>query len=316
MAVEILAFVPGLLLLLLANYAEKRKEYRILTQIFLGLCVMLVALYGLLIASMSGSEALKGYDNAEALGYGVALTGILALPLFLRPVRGAISKAISIDPENWLHATALVFAILLVGISLATALSTDVVKLGKESGIDTSGIISQDAVFALASLIGVGWLVRRDWKKTAERLGLRLPTLKDVGMSLAFLGILLLIMLAGGLADKVVNQRPDSLSLKDDPTIKILGQITVAAAVVLALGAGIGEELLFRGAMQPRFGIALTSLVFALIHVQYLDVISMATLFAVSVVLGYERRIASTAACVITHSLYDLLLFLMVALYV
>jgi hypothetical protein len=310
MAVEILAFLPGLLLLWLANYTENRKDLRILTQVFLGISVALLILFSALIVVTSGSEAMKGY-NAAAYGCGLLLTGFFALLLFLKPVRSALASVMSIEPDNWLHATALIFAILLVGMSLSTALTTDVLKTsGVVSAVD---MILQDAVFVMAALLGVGWLTRRDWRKVAERLGLRRPGFKDIGWSLVFFVVVLLAMVVMGRVDDIVNPEKASLGLKDDPTIKLLGGVTVLSAILFALGAGIGEEILFRGAMQPRFGIIITSLVFALIHIQYFDAVSIASLFAVGAILGYERKRTSTTTCVITHSLYDLLLFMSVA---
>jgi hypothetical protein len=85
-------------------------------------------------------------------------------------------------------------------------------------------------------------------------------------------------------------------------------------AILFALGAGIGEEILFRGAMQPRFGIILSSIIFAVMHIQYFDIVSMGTLFLISATLGYERKMTNTTAAIITHTLYDLVLLLMVAM--
>ena len=47
---------------------------------------------------------------------------------------------------------------------------------------------------------------------------------------------------------------------------EIIGQIPRSEVVALAVLSGVGEELFFRGAMQPSFGLLLTSLLFALAH--------------------------------------------------
>jgi membrane protease YdiL (CAAX protease family) len=46
----------------------------------------------------------------------------------------------------------------------------------------------------------------------------------------------------------------------------ILGSLTPANVVVLALASGLGEEVFFRGALQPRVGLVLASLLFGLAH--------------------------------------------------
>ena len=45
-----------------------------------------------------------------------------------------------------------------------------------------------------------------------------------------------------------------------------LGPISVPDAVLLAIASGLGEELFFRGALQPRVGLVLASILFGLVH--------------------------------------------------
>lgn len=45
-----------------------------------------------------------------------------------------------------------------------------------------------------------------------------------------------------------------------------LGPLTVPDALLLALASGLAEELLFRGALQPRVGFVLASLLFGCVH--------------------------------------------------
>jgi uncharacterized protein len=47
----------------------------------------------------------------------------------------------------------------------------------------------------------------------------------------------------------------------------LLGPLTGAEIVILALASSIGEEILFRGALMPWMGLWLQALVFALLHV-------------------------------------------------
>jgi membrane protease YdiL (CAAX protease family) len=46
-----------------------------------------------------------------------------------------------------------------------------------------------------------------------------------------------------------------------------LGPLTPAQVLVLAAASGIGEELFFRGALQPAVGFVVSSLVFGLVHI-------------------------------------------------
>ncbi len=45
-----------------------------------------------------------------------------------------------------------------------------------------------------------------------------------------------------------------------------LGPLSVADAVLLAFASGLAEEMFFRGALQPRAGFVMASLLFGLIH--------------------------------------------------
>lgn len=45
-----------------------------------------------------------------------------------------------------------------------------------------------------------------------------------------------------------------------------LGEVSLAGALALALVSGVAEEMLFRGALQPRVGLLLAGVIFGLVH--------------------------------------------------
>ena len=75
--------------------------------------------------------------------------------------------------------------------------------------------------------------------------------------------------------------------------------------LLLGLSAGFGEEIALRGALQPRLGILLTSLVFAVLHVQY-SWFGVLIILVLGVVLGMIRQRTSTTAAILVHSIYDI----------
>jgi hypothetical protein len=83
----------------------------------------------------------------------------------------------------------------------------------------------------------------------------------------------------------------------------------VGAAVLFALligvGAGLGEETLFRGAVQPILGIFPTSVLFASMHVQYGPSLLLGYIFVLSLGLGYLRRRFNTTASFLAHAGYN-----------
>lgn len=78
-------------------------------------------------------------------------------------------------------------------------------------------------------------------------------------------------------------------------------------ALLIGLGAGIGEETLFRGAVQPRLGIVLASVLWAAVHVQYGPSVILIYIFVFSLALGFLRERINTTATFITHATYNFL---------
>ncbi|MEO5558975.1 MAG: CPBP family intramembrane glutamic endopeptidase [Dokdonella sp.] len=80
-----------------------------------------------------------------------------------------------------------------------------------------------------------------------------------------------------------------------------------------AVAAGFGEELLFRGALQPLLGIWVTSALFVLVHIRayQLDkldkrvLFQSTSIFAISVVLGYVAAYAGLVTAMIVHAAMD-----------
>lgn len=82
--------------------------------------------------------------------------------------------------------------------------------------------------------------------------------------------------------------------------------------------AGVGEELLFRGAIQPLIGIWLTSLIFIAIH-GYIgfrsagQILFTLLLFGLSMLLGWLFMAIGLIAAMTAHAVYDLLMLWWVA---
>ena len=79
------------------------------------------------------------------------------------------------------------------------------------------------------------------------------------------------------------------------------------AAPLIGLSAGIGEELLFRGALQPRYGIVLSSVLFALLHSQYgFSFITLST-FLLGCTFGLLAKRYGVIHAIIAHTIYNML---------
>jgi membrane protease YdiL (CAAX protease family) len=81
----------------------------------------------------------------------------------------------------------------------------------------------------------------------------------------------------------------------------------------ISLAAGVGEELLFRGALQPHLGIWVTSALFALAHLRgyrirelnRTTVAQLAGLFGVSVALGALAHFGGLVTAIVVHVMVD-----------
>jgi hypothetical protein len=129
-------------------------------------------------------------------------------------------------------------------------------------------------------------------------------------MALGLVVVILVVSAAANLvAESLVPDIYDDLQETLDETTQNLD--LVWGALAIGLTAAIGEELLFRGAIQPRYGVIFTAIVFALVHVQYHPALILTGLLPAGLVLGYERKYLNTSACIITHAAYNIIAVLL-----
>jgi hypothetical protein len=79
----------------------------------------------------------------------------------------------------------------------------------------------------------------------------------------------------------------------------------LSLALVGAVMAGTCEEVLFRGALQPRAGIVITALLFAAGHLYYGATPILAFVFVSGLAYGLLRQHMNTTTAIIAHATYD-----------
>ena len=133
--------------------------------------------------------------------------------------------------------------------------------------LGTGGIVRLAAGFyGIVTLFAIGYaffdrIVRKDDGSGAEAfLGLALPSLGHVlagiGLGLAVVGV----THVGFRALPAIRQAAAMLT-------EVLGPLTWKQALAVAACSGVGEELLFRGALWPHLGLLGTTFLFGLVHV-------------------------------------------------
>lgn len=308
-------FVPFMLIALVANLTERSPQYRWVTTALLALCNALMLASSLLVMLMQvanqytelPTEVLPFEPQWGKTAAILAMTGLLSfLPLW-PALRRKLAGVMNIDAESAVHMTGLVFAVYLVGLTLA-----QFPLLGGLAGLDALDVSMSSAdlwmqalAMLLLGLIAVGLGLRRDAKHAAERLGLHWPPWQ------AWPAILGLLVLLEGL-DYAVSL---GWSAWDPAGYETVGRISqklfsdffsLGGALALGLAAGLSEETLFRGAIQPRFGVPMTSLLFAISHIQYGFSPALLVILVISVVLGWLRKRWGLIACIVLHALYNI----------
>lgn len=85
---------------------------------------------------------------------------------------------------------------------------------------------------------------------------------------------------------------------------KAVGKLPILSCLTLALASSVGEELLFRGGLQPFIGIILASMVFGMLHLGPNGSISLWTIWTVMAGLilgGLYFAFQSIWPCIIAH---------------
>lgn len=328
---QLLIFLPFLVPVLVANFSERHRHrpyiaqnprtqelldlgLRYLPQILLiainlgllGLAALslLNELARMLVPEMVDPEAITANWLGSAAAY--SITSVLAFLPLIPAMRRWIARWLPIDPDSVVHATALTFVIYQIGLSLAqTALIgnlenwTDV-----EMRLTIWDVIMSGIPLALLALSGVGLLIRRDGRGTLERLGLRRPTWRQLVAAAGLTALLIGFDATVSLGWQEMD--PTGYELLERVSENLFGGLaTVGGALALGLSAGISEELLFRGAVQPRLGLVLAAVLFAIGHLQYGLTPATLEILLIGLVLGMVRKRTSTTLCIVIHATYN-----------
>jgi len=159
------------------------------------------------------------------------------------------------------------------------------------------------------AMMAVGYPVIRDARETMERLGFVRPTWAQVGGAIGLAVVLVAVVLA---SEQVIGAvwRFTGWPRTDTKAFEVLMRplFTVAGAFVVGITAGVGEELMMRGVLQPRLGIVLPNLLFTSLHAMQYSWDVLLIVFSLGLVLGVVRQRTNTTTAAIVHGTYDFIL--------
>jgi membrane protease YdiL (CAAX protease family) len=179
---------------------------------------------------------------------------------------------------------------------------------GDESGLITNTLLS----FLLFGVIPFVWVLgtrQQPWEGTKRFLRLHDPAqgiLRGVMLGVLILVALAVVMSAYTLATKGVDGFKEVEEEPNPAVDALLQNLTWPIVVLVALGAGIGEEIFFRGFLQRYLGVWGQGILFGLAHATGGYVPQILFAFALGILFGYLlKRGVSLWTLITAHALYD-----------
>ncbi len=330
-AIAGLQYAPAILLAGLLHLRE-HKAARVLSWIWFWL--MLLVIGGIAIAlTFAGDQPLGTRVEPQKLlaPAGATLAILVAgavlagTPLWQLVARTA--GATAIDRRNPAHAQgtvglvigsalAIVPLILLGGRAPLVSLlsNTDATAVGgmTEQLLDEIAAVAWTVVLVLWA---AAWPARNTLRQAFDRLGLG-PLVKSDAVALS---MVTLVLFGVGTAVDAANHlifTSMGWPTTDGSIVTRLMPVatTPVGAVLIAICAGLSEELLFRGLLQPRYGWFLANLAFAAMHAFQYGLDGLVSVFVLGAALALVRARWNTTASIGVHVGYDMLLLLLAQL--
>lgn len=173
------------------------------------------------------------------------------------------------------------------------------------SGLSVWDVILTALPQIIIPVVGVGWGIRRNLPQTLRRLGLDIPTGEQLGVAFGVVVLLFVFIITVSVIwqGAVSQETFEEQSQASNALSESIG--TLWMAFFIAAMAAVSEEIAFRGALQPIFGLWPTSVLFALIHMQYTFTPATLIIFGVALGFGWLRQKYNTTVAISAHFLYD-----------
>jgi membrane protease YdiL (CAAX protease family) len=234
------------------------------------------------------------------------ITAVVAAVLTSHPTRGRVARILNLDPDNPVHGLALVLAVILFGSQVTLVAFTDVLAADRsQPPLTVLDLVAQELPFLIIAVAGVGLYIRRDGAQTAARLGVVRPAWWQMAMALAAAGAF--FGFGQGVDSLSHTFTPGVAHNVDITTQHVFGGLqTPIGIAAISLLPAICEEILFRGALQPRLGLVVTALLFTSIHTQYSISFDTFAVFVLALGLGLLRKYTNTTTTIVCHATYNL----------
>lgn len=314
-----------------ANRADSAHPGRIPVQLLLLILIGLVAVMLLPLAIGVNDEIsttdIRGYAT-PILRTEVLLLLLLYVLLSLsfvvstslrQHLRALIRTSGTFNPDSAVHTTAVILALLwllftfliFIQIGGQTGLAE---SLRDESTLNVTTVVLDDVLYLLFAIVGVGLFIRRSPRDVVARLGLQRPSLEDMMWGVtAGVGLFILISIVSIIWN--ATTAPEVFESQNAAARQIVQAFgTLSLGFILAVSSAVGEEILYRGAVQPVLGLWLTSALFAVSHIQYTLTPASLLIFIVGLAFGVLRQRRNTNTAIIAHFVYNFIPFLLLSI--
>ncbi|MBY0359365.1 MAG: CPBP family intramembrane metalloprotease [Candidatus Obscuribacterales bacterium] len=202
----------------------------------------------------------------------------------------------------WLYVTCLVFMLMhtdLNGFKMPAIMIPIPTTMDQLFSYNLLGLV-------FLAFAGVGILVSRSPKEALVRLGLVKPTWRQILLGIGFIFFTFAYDYVWSMYTHSQEGLgyAEKLSHFNDGSF-VAGGAGSALALATATGfcAGIGEELLCRGALQPAFGILPAAFLHGVLHGQFAHApMLILQVFGWSMFMGILRRYTNTTTTIVAHS--------------
>lgn len=245
--------------------------------------------------------------SPQPIGAGLMVTAAIAAVVTSNPMRTRLAGVLGFDPDQPVHTLALALAVILIGMQVSLLAFVDVLAADRsQPPLTVVDLFAQEAPFLILAATGVGLYIRRNATQTLVRLGVVRPAWWQITLALTAAGAFFAISQAGIAVSHAVT--PDVAHSIDATEQQLFGGLNNPVGIAaIALLPAICEEILFRGALQPRLGLLATALLFTLIHTQYGVSFDTLVVFVLAVGLGLIRKYTNTTTSGLCHATYNLL---------
>ena len=311
---------------LLLQLARRRQGLRILVMLLtLGNASFALLLY---VAALSidlppPEDALPALQPSASFLGGCVVAVAASLACLAVPVRRFVSRFIPIDPDDFVHAYALALAVAVTGLSFLNLAPTGTPFIyplleASEFPLEANDALISNITMASVTLwslptafLAVGLGHTRNLGQALSRLGIRQVSGRAWSVSAGFVLALVGAGIGVGLAIEELWTR-FGWPTTDADLFAELANLPVhpLGMLLLAISAGVSEELLVRGVLQTRLGLVLSNLLFTAAHAFQYATDALVMVLILGFAFGFLRQRYGLLPAIVVHALYNFLLLL------